>query len=140
SRRSPRAVSSASRSSSSSTSTATIWNAAASTRPSRSRASLKSPRSRSTGSGSPSVRASSSSALARANVDRRRCMAAASSGLDDEPVADPTYRLVPIRLAQLPPDLVDRLLQAVLKTSVGGAPHLVQHLRASYHLAGAIRE
>src|SRR5438094_160413 len=124
----------------SSTSTATIWNAAASTRPSRSRASLKSPNSRSTGSGSPSVRASSSSARARANVDRRRCIAAASSGLDDEPIADPTDRFNPIRLAHLTPDLVDRLLHAVLKTSVGGAPNLVQQLRTSYHLAGAIRE
>src|SRR5207302_10876001 len=67
-------------------------------------------------------------------------MAAASSGLDDEPVTDPTDRFDPIRLAHLPADLVHRLLHAVLKTLVRGAPHLVQQLRAIHHLARAIRE
>src|SRR6266576_3904467 len=131
-------MSSASRSSSSSTSTWTMAKAAVSTAPRRSSASPRSPSSLSTGGASPSASASSSSARARASVDRRRCSAPASSVLDDEPVSDPTDRLDPPRLAQLPADLVHRLLHAVLKARIRAAPHPLQQLGPRHHLAGPV--
>src|SRR5207249_698395 len=80
------------------------------------------PRSLSTGGGAPSALASSSSARALASVDLRRCSADANSVLVDEPVSNPTDRLDPTRLAQLAPDLVHRLLHAVLEAGIGAAP------------------
>src|SRR5258708_21810856 len=134
-RRKPRAVSSPKRPSPSNTKTRPTLSATASTALSNSSASLKSPRSRGIGGVSPPVSASSSSALRRASVERSRCRAAASSGSGDEPVSRATNCLDPARLSHLAPDLVDRLLDAVLEAPIRAAPHAFQQLRTGDHLA-----
>src|SRR5258706_11533805 len=91
-------------------------------------------------SSSPATSPSSSSAFTRANVERRRWRAAASSGLGDEPVANPTHRLDPARLLQRAPDLIRGLLQAVLEAGVRAAPNLLEHLLPGNHVAFSTRE
>src|SRR5207253_6586244 len=63
-----------------------------------------------------------------------------SSCWDDEPVTDATDRLDPARFSELTANLMDRLLEAVLKTRVGAAPHSVQDLGAGHHLGAVARE
>src|SRR6185312_4234167 len=88
----------------------------------------------------PAASPSSSSAFTRASVERKRCRAAASSGLGDEPVANSTHRLYPSRLMQRAPDLIRGLFQAVLETGVGAAPHLLEELFTRHHIAFSARE
>src|ERR1700704_2574384 len=97
-------------------------------------ASLRSPSRRSGCAAAPSAPASSSSAFILASVERRRCSAAASSGLGDELVADSTNGLDPARLLQGAADLMNRLLNAVLEPAVGRSPNSLEQLRATHHL------
>src|SRR6266699_1909648 len=137
-RRKPRAVISARRSSSSTTSTRTVGCSASSASLRCANASSMSSSSLSTGGVVPSASAISSSAFNRASVERRRCRAAGRSGLRDEPVSDPTYRLDPARLAQRTPHLMHRLLHAVLESRVVRAPRALEQLVARHDLAGLL--
>src|SRR5207302_643469 len=80
------------------------------------------------------------SALSRASVDRRRCSAAASSGLGDEPIPDATNSLDPTGFLERAPQLVNGLLDAVLEAFIAVAPHVLEELSASDHLALTRRE
>src|SRR5438445_8667103 len=95
---------------------------------------------RSGGGATPSAIASSSSAFSRASVDRKRCSAAASSGLGDEPIPDATNGFDPTGFLERAAQLVCGLLDAVLETLVAVAPHMLEQLSAGDHLALTRRE
>src|SRR5260370_1185259 len=128
---------SASLASSSTTKTGTTPKAACSTSCSKTRASFRSPSTRAGVASASSDSASSSSAFNRARLERSRCSAAASSGLADKPVAESTNRLDPARLLQSAPDLVRRLLDAVVEACIVGAPNLLQQLLTRHNLTSA---
>src|SRR3989442_998854 len=121
-RRKPRAVISARRSSSSTTNTRTVGCSASSASLRCANASSMSSSSLSTGGVVPSASAISSSAFNRASVERRRGRAAGRSGLRDEPVSDPPYRLHPAPLPHPPPHPLHPLLDALLQPPLLPAP------------------
>src|SRR5260370_41647250 len=128
---------SASLASSSTTKTGTTPKAACSTSCSKTRASFRSPSTRAGVASASSDSASSSSAFNRARLERSRCSAAASSGLADKPVAESTNRLDPAPLLQSAPDLVRRLLDAVVEACIVRAPNLLEQLRTRHNLTWA---
>src|SRR6266849_9316282 len=139
-RRRPRAVISASRASSSTTRTEPRRWLASSTAARSDRASRTSSNRRSIGGATPSTIASSSSAFSRASVDRKRCSAAASSGLGDEPVPDATYGFDPTGFLQRAAKLVRSLLDAVLEALEIVAPHVLEQVSSRHHIAIVRRE
>src|SRR5581483_10726686 len=118
---------------------ASSWTAASAALRKPSASSTSSSR-RATGGTASSDSASSSSPLSLARVERRRCIACARSALRDEPVPDPTNRLDPAWLAQRPPHLVHRLLDAVLEPGVRGAPGPLQQLGSAHPLSRPFRQ
>src|SRR5258708_29906718 len=139
-RRKPRAVISASRASSSTTRTAPRRWLASSTAARSDRASRTSSNRRSIGGATPSAIASSSSAFSRASVDRRRCSAAASSRLGDEPVPHATYGFNPTGFLQRAAKLIRSLLDAVFETLEIVAPHVLEQVSPRHHIALVCRE